>query len=286
LDTGFNSNFGLAMLSSQMGGDRPATLSTNLSDELAECGWRIEEISHPDGRTEFQYIPLTAAEFLHPKEGYRLPNTTFHETIAGNARDLLTRRYADRSDVGIYRDLLIEWDRDDLADLCPDTFVAFGVREPEANRGKFIVRTEGVKPIFVLEVVSPRYRKADREDKVLGVQEYVIVDRRTMRKQQIDEVIGYRLISDQLSGTSQYQPITPDDDGRILSQTLGLWISLCDGELWLEDAVTGDRLKTAMELEQRTVELEQRTVELEQQASEMADLLERYRQQFGALPPS
>jgi Uma2 family endonuclease len=280
------------MLSSQTGSDRPANLptnlptdlSTNLSDELAECGWRIEEISQPDGRTELRYIPLTAAEFLHPKEGYRLPNTTFHETIAGSARDMLTRRYADRSDVGIYRDLLIEWDRDDLADFCPDTFVAFGVREPEANRGKFIVRTEGVKPIFVLEVISPRYRKADREDKVLGyakagVQEYVIVDRRRIRNQMIDEVIGYRLIPDQLSGTSQYQPITPDDDGRILSQTLGLWISLCDGELQMEDAVTGDRLKTS-------IELEQRNVELEQQASEMADLLERYRQQFGALPPS
>ncbi len=257
--------------------------------ELAECGWRFEEFAQPDGSTSYQQVPLTAAEFLHPQEGYHLPNSTFHDDTAGDAKDILTRRYASNPDIGVFHDLLIEWDIP-LGDHCPDTFVAFGIRNKHENRSKFIVANEGVLPIFILEVVSPRYRKTDRETKVVEyatarVQEYVIIDRRTIRQQILDEVLGYRLVE------GFYQPITPDDNGRILCDTLGVWISLVDGRLVVEDAQTGQRLKTSMELEAENQELEAENQELEaqrnaahQQAAEMAVLLDRYREQFGDLP--
>lgn len=253
-------------------------ISRDLTTELAECGWRTEVITQPDGTITSTKVPLTANEFLHPREGYRLPNSTFHDTVAGDAKDMLLRRYASYPDIAVFRDLLIEWDNPDLDDHCPDTFVVKGIQNKEQNRTKFIVANEGVRPALIIEVVSPRYRKEDREIKVVEyakarVQEYAIIDRRTYRAQILDEVLGYRLIE------THYQPITPDDEGRILCDTVGLWLSLQDGRLVMEDAITGSRLQTSVELE-AAKNLAQ------QQAAEMAALLARYREQFGELPDS
>jgi hypothetical protein len=67
-----------------------------------------------------------------------------------------------------------------------------------------------------------------------------------------------------------YQPITPDEEGRIRCDTVGVLMSLQEGRLVIEDATTGERLLSS--------------VELEQQAAEMARRLERYRERFGDLP--
>ncbi len=79
---------------------------------------------------------------------------------------MLERRYENRSDVGVFSDLLIRWPNQDPKDCCPDVAVVFGLRNQAENRERFIVETETVRPAFVLEVVSPRYRKQDRENKV------------------------------------------------------------------------------------------------------------------------
>ena len=273
----------------------PAT-SSERATELAERGWRLATITEPDGATTQIQVPLTSAECLHPQEGYHLPNSTFHDDLAGNFKDILGRRYASDPNVGVFRDLLIEWDLPELKDNCPDTFVAFGIRDKEKNRRKFIVSNEGVRPGLVLEVVSPRYRKEDREIKVLQyaqarVQEYLIIDRRTQGGQVLDEVLGYRLVGE------SYQPISPDEEGRICCETVGLWISLQQGRLIIEDAATGERLLSSLELEATNQELEATNQELEatnqeleaakeladQQAAEMAALLARYQQRFGDL---
>lgn len=81
---------------------------SDLATELAECGWPIEVVTQSDGTTTKVQVPLTALEFLHPQDGYRLPNSTFHDNVAGDAKNMLTRRYANSPDVGVFRDLLIE----------------------------------------------------------------------------------------------------------------------------------------------------------------------------------
>ncbi|MCP4107605.1 MAG: Uma2 family endonuclease [Desulfobacteraceae bacterium] len=55
------------------------------------------------------------------------------------------------------------------------------MEDPEKPRGTFSVPEEGVKPFFVLEMVSPKYRKPDTVDKPViyrkaGVSEYIIAD--------------------------------------------------------------------------------------------------------------
>ncbi len=239
------------------------------TSELAECGWRYETITLPDGTTDNIQVPLTELEFLHPQEGYYLPSSTIHGQIIRDAIDLLTRRYNDRDDAIIFGDVVVKWDIPDLNDHCPDVCVVFGIQNKEENRSDWVVALENARPSLIIEVVSPRYRRTDREIKVLHyararVQEYVIIDRRRYRGHLLDEVIGYQLVAD------RYQPITPDDEGRILCNTVGLWISLQDGKLVMEDAATGDRLRTSLELEQQAEQALQRA-EQERQRAEQAE---------------
>ncbi|MFB2975196.1 Uma2 family endonuclease [Microseira sp. BLCC-F43] len=250
----------------------PPKIQTELTEELAERGWRTQTLIQPDGTTKKTQIPLTSAEFLHPEEGYQLPISTFHSNICRDAEDILLRRYAKDATVVVFRDLIIVWDDEDIKPHCPDVCVVFGVQNKEQNRPRFIVADEGVKPALIIEVVSPRYRKEDREIKVIeyeqaGVQEYVIIDRRTQRGEEIDEILGYRLINE------RYRLLTPDDDGRILCETIGLWISLRDGSLMMEDAETGERLLTSGELEERATQAETRATQAERRVAQLAELL-------------
>lgn len=236
--------------------------------ELAEVGWRVVVAPEADGTETTTWIPLTSEEFLHPTEACHLPNSTFHDDMAGHIKDVLTRRYANDPTVGVFRDLIVEWDTEQK-DNCPDTFVAFGISNKDKNRTRFIVDKEGVRPAFVVEVVSPHCRKEDREIKVVqyalaGVREYVIVDRRRQRGQILEEVLGYRLVA------GHYQPITPDEEGRIFCETVGVLMSLQEGSLVIEDGSTGERLLSSVELEEAN--------------AEMAKLLARYQEQFGELP--
>jgi len=251
-------------------------LPTISAEELAERGWRTVIVPHPDGTTTFHHVPLTSEEFLHPEEDYHLPNDTFHDAIAGDAKDMLARRYAHDATVGIFRDLLIIWDDPALERHSPDVFVAFGVKDGETYRRRFVVADEGVRPSLIIEVVSPRYRTEDRTTKVeeyerAGVQEYVIVDRRRQRGQMVEEVIGYRLVG------GRYRPIAPDEEGRILCRTVGLWLSLQEGQLVMEDAETGERLLTSRELEAAREAAEARARE-EQAAREAAEARAREEQ--------
>jgi Uma2 family endonuclease len=247
--------------------------------DWAACGWRTEIVELPDGSTDFVRYPLTAEEFLHPQEGYRLPNSTFHDDIAGVIKDILTRRYAHDPTVGVYRDLIIKWGIPDFKNHCPDTFVAFGIQNKAQNRTEFLVPDEGTRPAIIFEVVSPHYRKEDRQTKVqhyakAGVQEYVILDRRTRRKQIIEEVIGYRLVE------GQYLPLIPDDEGRISCETIGVSIGLQDDKVVMFDTRTGERLLTSLEWEQRAIQAEvqitqaeERAIQAEQRSAQLAELL-------------
>jgi hypothetical protein len=69
--------------------------------------------------------------------------------------------------------------------------------------------------------LSSRIRRIDVEDKVehygrAGIAEYLIVD--SKRRDRRFRLLGYRL-----DGSGWYQPIEPDAEGRLLSETTGLW---------------------------------------------------------------
>jgi len=122
--------------------------------DLAECGWRFETITKPDSTTVEIQVPLTEEEFLHPQEGYHLPNSTFHDDAAGDAKDMLARRYANDPTAAVFRDLIVKWDIPTLGDHCPDTCVVFGLRDKNRVRTEFSVSEEGTRPALIIEVVA------------------------------------------------------------------------------------------------------------------------------------
>ncbi|MFQ3613724.1 MAG: Uma2 family endonuclease [Cyanobacteriota bacterium] len=248
---------------------------TASSDELAERGWKTERWIDADGNERSIQVPLTPEEFLHPEENYHLPSNTFHERVSSDLKDRLRRRYSAQPDVGVFGDLLIHWGVEGLGNHCPDVFVVFGLQDRDQHRESFRVFEEGAKPSLILEVVSPRYRKEDRQDKVwdyarAGVEEYVIFDRRFQRGVWLDEVLGYRLKQ------GIYLPLTPDEEGLIWSEQTGLKMGLQEGQVLLVDAQTGDKLPTAQEWE--TLALKER-----QRADQERERAERLAQQLLAL---
>jgi Uma2 family endonuclease len=246
------------------------TDASETADCLEETGFRMELFTDEEGREKYRLIPLTEEEFLHPQEGYHLPNSTFHDNTAGEIKEILRRRYASREDVGVFGDLIINWGIQGLGNHCPDVCVVFGLKDKGKNRESFVVAEEGTKPVVVIEVVSPRYRRTDRETKVkdyarAGVEEYIILDRRPQRGELIDEVIGYRLEE------GSYVPITPDEEGGIGCQTIGVKVGLIEGKVKLWEAETGAPLLSSQEIEEQARQEAQRA-EQEKQRANSAEL--------------
>lgn len=231
-------------------------------------GYRWRRIVRPDGEEVSIQVPLTAEDFLNPQEGDVMPQSTLHEDLTSNLRDMLRLYFANRPDVTVFHDLIFRWGIPGLSNPAPDIAIVPNVRQPHKNRRTFRVKQEGTRPILVIEVVSPQYQREDLVDKVTiyeraGVQEYVILEQRPQRGQTIDLITGYRLAD------GRYQPIWPEVDGRMLMQTVGLYISLQDGAVTLEDAATGERLLNVEEASAARREAEKRA---EQETQARAEL--------------
>jgi hypothetical protein len=129
---------------------------------------------------------------------------------------------------------------------------------------------EGTRPILAIEVVSRQYRQQDRQAKVrlyqnAGIPEYIIFDQRTRGEEVLGEdVIGYRLVE------GRYDVIVPDEDGLVLSETVGVWFGLERGRPLLVDAETGLQILLSDEVDDARAEAESRA-EVEAQARAEAE---------------
>ncbi|MEW5987500.1 MAG: Uma2 family endonuclease [Chloroflexota bacterium] len=231
-------------------------------------GYRWRRTVRPDGTEVSTQVALTAKDFLNPQEGDVMPQSTLHETLTANLRDMLRLYFANRPDVTVFHDLIFRWGIPGLSNPAPDIAVVPNVRQPHKNRRAFRVKEEGTRPILVIEVVSPQYQREDLVDKVAvyeraGVQEYVILEQRPQGGQTIDLITGYHLVN------GRYQPLWLEADGRLLLQTVGLYICLRDGAVILEDAITGERLLNVEEAAAARLEAEKRA---EKEAQARAEL--------------
>ena len=102
--------------------------------------------------------------------------------------------------------------------LSPDTFVAF---VPDHPRTSFDVDAEGTFPPFVLEVVSPSSIERDQDEKrtaydLLAVREYALFTPHEGGHSTLD---GFRR-----EAGSAFVPWLPDEQGRLWSEVLGLFL--------------------------------------------------------------
>jgi len=183
-------------------------------------------VERPGGKLEQVEMPLTPELFLNPQVGDQMTQGKRHGDTARQIADLLEDFFRSAPDVLVTFDLkhLLG---PGLSQPSPDVSVIRGVHDKDADRESFDIEAEGVRPCLVVEVVSPlssRIRRTDLKDKVehyrqAGIPEYLIVD--SKRRDRRFRLLGYRL--DGFGPPAQYQSIEPDEEGRLLSETTGLW---------------------------------------------------------------
>ena len=232
-------------------------------------GWREIITTSADGQEALVRIPLTDEEILHPEEGFVMPETTDHERISTDLRNMLLAWSLRHVEMTVYHDLIFAWDHPEVGNFTPDIAVVPNVRNPDANRGKFYVASEETRPCLVIEVVSPISRKGDRVTKVrdyarVGIREYVYIDVRRGKRGIVDEIAGFRLMGD------SYAPIMIDEDGAIFCETVGLRIGIADGIVWAEDIETGEDLLSHVEAMQALLHAQEQA----QMAEERAEVAE------------
>ncbi len=243
----------------------PAAPPLPPADNPFRFGWRDVTVKRPDGRIDFDRIPLTREDALHPRMGDVMPQSTPHDRDIHYLKDVFQGRVADDPTAVVYHDVIIDWHDPELKHHSPDISLLFGVRDPDAERSSFDVAEEGVRPALLLEVVSPDYRDNDVVTKVdhyhrARVPFYVIVDRENIEGPV--RLLGYRYHPD------DYEELAPDEHGRLWLEPLGVWLGVKDNRVVCYDGETGRELGDYARITQELEEALEGMAEAERTATE------------------
>lgn len=210
----------------------------------------LRYVKGPDGEIEWRETPLTPEDFLDPKFGDTMNQGKPHVMAATFLFDLLTRRFHGRPDVLVLHDVKhLMMPRRGPA---PDVSVIMGLETIDHQMRSYNVKRIGVPPSLIIEVVSPRDRRIREVDEKtkpglyerIGVREYLLHDLPRRANGWRVRWTGYRM-----DESGRYQPIEPDAQGRLVSETTGLFFGTNAAGDWAEliDAATGERLLSSLE---------------------------------------
>jgi Uma2 family endonuclease len=172
-------------------------------------------------------------------DGEPMGETDTHWEATADLTYTLKDRYRDANDVYVASDNFVYYEEGNpRAVFSPDVYVVFGV--PKRLRRTYKLWVEGGHaPAVVFEVSSRKTWLEDKGNKMavcamLGVREYYLYD---PELDYLDPPLqGYRLEGD------QYFTMSPDADGALSSEVLGLTLHLDGAQLVLIDTESGERL--------------------------------------------
>ena len=184
-------------------------------------------------------------------DGQPMAETPVHRDVMIDAIQILTRHFAERSDVYVSGNMLMYYEEDNLRkSVAPDVFVVVGASRDE-DRDTYLLWREPKAPDFVLEVTSKSTRRNDLVTKralyeSLGVAEYFMFDPRAEYLNPPLQGFGLH--------RGRYVPLEvkrlPNGVSALPSEALGLSLHVRGPTLRLYDPVTGKDLLTPVEAEE------------------------------------
>lgn len=220
---------------------------TNLPTFSMEVGYR--EVYDPITKT-FDQLPLTLLELLYPIEDdvgvVKVAESPLHDILVTLLATML-RVYLGARDWLTTSDVIIHWGFKRAPYKSPDIAAILGGKLPDDEEKSYRVGRDGPLPSFIIEVTSEETRTTDLYEKNLlyaavGVKEYLIIDILANRNR------DWRLIGYRLGDKPRYKRISPDEDGGLSFQSIGLRFVLEERRVAIYDSATGQRLLTPDEL--------------------------------------
>jgi len=233
-----------------------------LEDDPFKYGWRYVKRILPNGSEDFDQVPLTLEDVLHPEEeDFHIHNEQHDDDCVYLARTLRTRRLQPPI-VRVTCDLRIDWGVKGLRAHGPDVAVFVGLQlRPPKSKGTMYMAETGGRCLLVAEVVSPSTRMNDVKTKLkqyhrARIEFYVIVD-------QVEEggprtLLGYRWTN------RAFKKVPLDQDGKVHLESVGLKLKPIDNDLVCEDAKTGREYPPVEEAITGLEQADQKIQELEQ----------------------
>ncbi len=162
----------------------------------------------------------------------------------------------------------------------PDFFVVLDAARRE--RKSWVVWEEGRGPDLVIEFLSESTAETDKGEKKLIYQDQL----------KVPEYFWYDPFSGEWAGFALregfYEPIEPDNRGRLISRKLGLALRQWEGTFtkldarWLRwETLDGTLLPTGEEM---AAAMQQEVQDAQQRIGELETELARYRERFGKTP--
>ena len=189
------------------------------------------------------YAPTETADLYPESDGKPMAETDLHIDEIFRMRQILRAYFAEMLDVYVSGNLMMYYEEGMPSKaVSPDMLVAFGVGKKA--RRTYKIWEEGKPPDFVVEFSSKGTVQNDLDSKMklyarLGISEYFLydVDRRYLPT----PLIGFRLTG------GEYVEVSPNADGGIPSQTLGLDFYLLTESFGIYDPSVGEWLQTPAE---------------------------------------
>jgi len=226
-------------------------------------------------------IPLVEDEIYYPdSDGEPVAETPVHFEEVVYVWEALDDRFEDEPDVFVGANMFLYYRKGDpSAVVAPDGFVVKGVPKLPGGvqRRKYLLWQEGQVPCFVLETTSESTQKKDKDKRKtyaqLGVAEYFQFD--PLGEYLSPPLQGFRLVK------GLYEPVRPNPDGSLLSQTLGVVFRSEGSRLRLTDAATGVPFLRAKEIAKARRQAEERAAQAEERSRALEEELARLRRTLG-----
>ncbi|NWG20746.1 MAG: Uma2 family endonuclease [Chloroflexi bacterium] len=203
---------------------QPEAAATPPDADPWRYGWRYVRRPLPLDSENWERVPLTLQDVLHPEMGDTIVHSDRHETDRMYLTQVLRARLEPAGIASVMTDMRVVWDTPDIRPHSPDIMVVPGAHDRH-NLSTLDVAAEGVRPALIIELASPETRRNDLFDKVMhyervGVAQYVIVDDDGRSGERRLRLLGYRLVLD------AYQAQALDDQGRLWLDIAGIWLGV------------------------------------------------------------